>query len=766
MQMAKKPSRSRFAPILSQIDSRARVRKPEILPFGAMIFGALLPAMSPGLAGAQTPSSASSASSASSGSTGSSGPSSSAGRAGGAKDAPEVTLPAVEVKDAREQQSSGYQGGKTTIGKTSQLPKDIPQSVTLVTEQLMKDRAADTFREALRNVAGLTFNAGEGGRIGDNITLRGYSAVGDLYLDGLRDIAQYNRETFNLHQIDILRGSASMLFGRGSTGGVINQVSKTPFPGNRNDVALTLGSNHYKRAVADLNRAIGDNVSMRINLMKTDADSDRDGVEQSRWGVAPSLRFGAYTNDDVTLSYYYLKEHNIPDYGVPYFEGRPLNVPVNRFYGLANADYERNATGIATATHVHKWNEDTSLKTVLRQAGYARDLRATAPRLVGAPATITDGTLVNRQRQARGADENTWTLQSDFTTKAKTGRLEHELVAGFEYVHEKSHRWTNSSALVNPTTTVGNPNPNPLLPAGFDESFSRTADNHYKARTYGLYAQDVVAVAPAWKVALGARWDDFSADYDRPLADGGPLARRDRVWSTRGGVMFQPRDDVTYYVSYGTSFNPSAELYQLDARAVNTPPEKGRNVEAGIKWELFDGDLSLRTALFRSEKTNERNTDLSVSVERNLLSGKRHTDGIEVEATGQITPNWLVFGAVAAMNAKIDEATGQQLNTLGRVPVNTPKHTYALWTTYALGGGWKIGGGVDGAGLRYGQNANTTAAPPYARWDALIEYDAKLYTVKLNALNLFDRDYYEGVYAGHVIPGVKRSFQVTLSSRF
>jgi catecholate siderophore receptor len=181
---------------------------------------------------------------------------------------------------------------------------------------------------------------------------------------------------------------------------------------------------------------------------------------------------------------------------------------------------------------------------------------------------------------------------------------------------------------------------------------------------------------------------------------------------------------------------------------------------------VLEGNLSLRTALFRSEKTNERNTDLSVSVEQNLLSGKRHTDGIELEATGRLSDRWQVFGALALMRARIDAATGQQANTLGLIPLNTPKYTYSMWTTYGLGGGWKVGGGFDGAGLRYGQNADSTAAPAYTRWDALLEYEQKSYSVKLNVFNLFNRDYYESVYQGHVVPGVRRELQVTLVTKF
>ena len=488
-------------PIVARQPAPPVAHKSTLVPLGAMVLGF---ALAPSMAAAQTAPPKTESTTA------------------------ETTLPSVEVKDTSEREQKGYQGGTTNVGKLKQLPKDIPQSVTIISEQLMHDRNADTFREALRNVAGLTFNAGEGGRIGDNITLRGYSAVGDLYLDGLRDVAQYNRETFNMSQIDVLRGSASMLFGRGSTGGIINQVSKTPQLADRNEVSLTYGSYDYKRATADLNKKLGDGSALRINVMKTDTDSFRDEVHQERWGVAPSISFGEGTNDKFIFAYYYLKEDNIPDYGVPYFNGRPLDVPVHRFYGLANADYERNKTGIGTVTWQHKFGNDTELKTVVRKADYDRDLRATAPRLIGSPAVITDATGINRQRQARGAEENAVTVQSDLTTSLKTGRIGHQLLFGAEYVHEKSTRWTNSSALANPTTTVGDPNPIPPLPSGFDESFSRIAFNYYKAHTVGLYAQDIVELTDQWKLVLGARHDDFSADYDRP-EPAGALSRNDRV---------------------------------------------------------------------------------------------------------------------------------------------------------------------------------------------------------------------------------------------
>ena len=674
-----------------------------------------------------------------------------------------AALPAINVNTQREQ-NIGYQGIKTTVGKTPQLLRDVPQAVTVVTEQLIQDRGADTLKEALRNVAGLTFNAGEGGRIGDNITLRGYSLVGDLYLDGMRDIAQYNREIFNVEQVDVLRGSASMLFGRGSTGGVVNQVSKKPFLSNLNEAAVTVGSDSYKRATVDLNRVVGENAAVRLNVMKTDTDSFRDGVHSERWGVAPSFSWGIGTKDEFNLSYYKLKGDNTPDFGVPYFRGKPLDVPINTFYGLPGRDYQREDTDMATASWVHRFDNDTSLRTVVRKADYDRDLWAVAPRLGAGLTSINDSTALNRPAQRRGGIEHTLTSQTDFNTKLQLGGMQHEMLAGVELVREEANRWNYNTTPGNPSTTVGNPNPYPVLPAGYGD-MTRIAPVSYTANTVGVYAQDMVSLTKQWKVLLGARHDNFTADYDR-TAPAGPLSRTDKQWSYRTGLIYQPTDTASYYASYGTSFNPSGELYALDDRTTNTPPEKNRNIEIGAKWELLDGNVMFRTALFRSEKTNERNTDLAVSVEQNLLSGKRHTDGIEFELAGRITPKWEIFSGLALMKATIDAATGTQQNTLGKRPINTPNYTANIWTTYRLTERFKFGGGVEAVGKRYGNADNTNEAPSYVRMDAMAEYQLDKWALKLNIFNLLNRRYYEGVYAGHIVPGTDRVAQLTLSTKF
>ncbi|HEX7374779.1 MAG TPA: TonB-dependent siderophore receptor [Steroidobacteraceae bacterium] len=670
----------------------------------------------------------------------------------------------MQVEDDALDVGTGYQPTTTRIGRFEQALIDIPQSVTVLTAPLLEDRGVDSLEDALRNVASLTFNAGEGGRIGDNITLRGYSIVGDLFLDGMRDIAQYNREVFNLEQVEVLRGSASMLFGRGSTGGVVNQVSRQPERRDFANLGVTFGSFDYYRGTIDYNQALGDTAALRINAMGTDSDSFRSTVQQERWGVAPSLALGLGTNDTWTLSYYRLEDDNIPDYGVPYFEGRPLDVPNDRFYGLGNADYERNATGISTIVYQHRFDADTALRTVLRHGDYSRDLWATAPRLAAGTTAITDDTVINRQRQARGGEEQTWTSQTDFTTKFAALGMRHELLAGVELVREDAQRWNYATTVANPATTVGHPDPFPNLPPEYFADVTRVSPMSYSADTVGIYLQDVVALTAHWKVLAGARYDDFSADYERPLPQGN-LSRTDRVLSWRTGVMYQPTPAQSWYVSYGTSFNPSGELYALDDRSSNTPPEKSRNAEVGVKWDLVDGMLSVRTALARSEKTDERNTDLSMP-DVYLLSGRRHTDSFEVEVVGRPIGRLEVFGAASLMWANIDEASGQQAGSLDKVPVNTPDYTASLWATWRLGRHWTAGGGVDAVGSRYANAGNTIEVPGYTRFDAMVSYTADRLSVQLNALNLTDVTYYEGVYQGHVVPGTTRALRLRLGYAF
>lgn len=680
----------------------------------------------------------------------------------------DTVLAPVKVTGQRTD-NPDYGSSLTSVGKMPMAQRDIPQSTTVITRQLMDDQQDTTLREALRNVSGLTINAGEGGASGDSFTLRGYSVATDLFLDGVRDAGQYSRDTFNYERVDILRGATSMLYGRGSTGGIINQVSKSAHLGDRSDLELGIGTDDYYRATVDLNRQTGDDSAVRLNLMGQKSDSWRDGPEFNRFGVAPTFRWGIGTPTEVELSYFYLKENNVPDYGVPYnpVTGEPIDKP-GTFYGLPDYDYEDTTTQIATATVKHRFSPTASIKNTLRYGQYERDLMPSAPRL-NAAGVPTDNTPMKLEHKTRLGELDIWSNQTDFNFKLFTGPLTHNILTGAEIGRETSDvtSWRHKSGANLTGGTVGNPDHN-LRPA--DPTPVITGQTEFTVDTLAVYLQDMIEFTPEWKLLLGARWDRFDGDYTRMTVSGTTpvtehYTRKDSVLSYRIGPLWQPSESQSYYAAFGTSFNPSGEAYSLDPKGSNTPPEKNRNIEIGAKWDLLDGDLLLRTAVFRTEKTNERNTDTDASPDEYLLSGARRTDGVEFEIAGRLTANWQVFAGAAIMDPKITRAVGNDAFKVGQRPENAPKHTYNLWTTYRFAEGWKIGGGLNAVGRRWTQPTlnGANSLPGYLRWDGMIGYETRSWEAQLNVYNLTDTTWYEGLYRGHAVPGTARSARLTVN---
>ena len=414
--------------------------------------------------------------------------------------AEEQTLAPVTVKATAEQQD-GYRATKTRVGKVVQDPHDVPQAITTVTKALMEEQEANSLREALRNVSGLTFNAAEGGRSGDNMMLRGFYTFGDLYLDGIRDTAQYNREVFNLEQVDVLRGSAAMLFGRGQAGGVINQVSKTPMLYGINKAGVGIGTNGFQEVKADINQRIGESTAVRLNVMNRDEGSARSnpytGTEPEihRSGVAPSISFGLGPPHEATLSHLWVKTRDNADYGIPFVNRRPNEAmaKAGNYYGV-DAGFDNSDTNVTTASYLHTISPDTQWRTVLRKANYKRSYWA-----VAGQGTLTAAST-SGQAKTREFETDNYVLQSDFNTAFSLLGMRHEVVTGAEYLREESIRW----ALRNLGTTTS-----PMYVPG---SFTGTATT-YSGDTYSAYVQDTVEFIRNWKATMGVRRDEMRAKY-------------------------------------------------------------------------------------------------------------------------------------------------------------------------------------------------------------------------------------------------------------
>jgi len=706
-------------------------------------------------------------------------------------------LPVVKARaSAVRSGKDSVQAVTTSIGKGTQELRDIPQSVTVVTERLIDDRNLDTLKEALHSTAGISFLAAEGGE--EDIRLRGFSlqSTGDIFRDGLRDPAFYERDTFADDRLEVLRGSASMLFGRGSTGGAVNQVSKGPLLFGRSEVGLTVGSRGYLRGTADLNIRLGENSAARVNAMLTQADNGGDRIDKQ--GLAVAAGWGIGTRHEFQASLYHLDNNNGIHYGLPYLtpttgsaERRLLDVPAGNVYAAAS-DYNRGGADLATLTHIHRIGPGSELKTTLRSGRFDRDLRASAIRFAAANLqpdgkavtgdTISAATVLTRGNNVKIQNLETLTLQSDYSGKFNALGFKHSVQAGLDAARDQFENFSASAIAAKPRTTLGTPND-----GGSVDEASRvlTLNRTFDSKSLGLYAQDLVQLAPHWKVLLGLRWDKFSGDYNTPqIGTTAPThrARSDSLWSKRFGVLYQPSAFSSFHFSYGTSFNTSGDAYQYDALGTNTPPEGSVNYELGSKLDLADGNLSLRAALFHSIKTNERNRDSeTVNATNYVLSGERHAAGLEFDIAGRINKQWEVFLSYAWIpDAKVDKGADQingagivtcvncslQGEPVGVRPGLIPRHSGTVWTTYQLTPQWRIGGGLNARSKMAPYQVTSFETPGYVTADLMAEYTLRDMSFKLNISNLTDKLYADMLYRGHYIPGKPRTVQLTGTYKF
>lgn len=642
----------------------------------------------------------------------------------------------------------------STATRTDTDLRDVPQTVAVVNKAVMQSQGVSSLRDALRNVAGITFSAGEGGAIGDSINLRGFSARTDVFLDGFRDRSQTTRDTFFLESVEVLKGPSSMTFGRGTTGGVINQVSLKPELKAFTEVGVTVGTEELYRATLDINQPLSDTAAARVNVMGHRAESTRDITENQRWGVAPSLRFGIGQPVEVSLDLLHQEGNDIPDYGLPFYNGRPLNVDQDKFYGLAG-DWHDQTTDNATLRIKAKLSPTLTLRNSTQYGQSEVDAAPTVP-------ATTNGSTITRSRRDRELDDKTLYNQTELVTKFATGSVKHVLLTGLELGQEESDR-TNYTGQTIPATTASNPDP--YAPVG--GSRKRNGGTDADADSAAIYVQDQLALSAQWKLIAGLRQDRFAAEVKETAANGTVTRRKhtDNMRSERAGVIYQPSDTDSYYLSYGTSFNPSAESLTLSDRTKAVDPEENRSYEIGAKWLLLGGALGVNTAAFRIEKTNMR-IPSPFGGTSDVLDGEVRVDGAELELNGRLNEHWQLLASAVVMAPEIVKGSQNVSNVpvsiSGNDPLNAPHHAASLWSTYTLGA-WEFGAGANYVGSRFGNNLNTTKVDGDSRLDATVAYVQPTWELRLNGKNLSDADNFDQV-SGRAVPAAGRQWQ--LSGRY
>ena len=642
---------------------------------------------------------------------------------------------------------------------------DTPQTINVISKEVMEEQGATTLRDVLKNVPGLTITAGEGGNpAGDNLTLRGFSARNDIFIDGVRDLSPQSRDPFNLEQVEVVKGPGSAFTGRGSTGGSINLLSKTPGLRRSFGGTLDFGTDRTRRATADINIPMGDSLAFRLNLLGHHSGvAGRDVVKFERWGLAPSLTWGLGKPTRATISYYKLKQDNISDYGIPWvpvtnnalveFRDRPAPVPRDTFYGLRNRDFEKLNADLVTLRFEHDFNDGLSLRNQLRYSNSSRDSMATPPRFAN-----NNSTVINREMRSWQTDDKVWDNQTDFIARFSTGKVEHALVTGLNFSRENNVRRTRTAG--NMQTTLLNPNPDDVFTGPITIS---PIVGDVTANSQALYLFDTAKFGEKLELNGGLRWDRF--DADGITTTGVPVSRVDRMLSVRGGIVFKPLPQGAIYGSYGTSLNPSLEGLSYNTANTVIDPEKTYTVEAGSKWGFFSGRVLLSGAIFRVEKLNARTPGVLPGDPPQVLEGKQRVDGAELGLEGNITKAWQLLAGYTLLDTKtVDSNTRAEI---GKELVNTPRNSFNVWSTYSLRSGFHFGGGARFVDRRFGNTINTRFVDAYWTFDLMASYPISTRVdLKLNLYNLTDKFYFDRIGGGHIVPGPGRVAMLSTSFRF
>ncbi|HEY0706860.1 MAG TPA: TonB-dependent siderophore receptor, partial [Polyangia bacterium] len=692
----------------------------------------------------------------------------SAGSVGAAADP--LVMPTVKV----EGESGSYRRAETEIARVPTALINTPQTVAVVSKEVIQEQRVSTVREALRNVSGITMAAGEGGRQGDTFILRGFSAQNDVFRDGARDMGWFTRDTFNLEGVEVFFGPSSVVFGRGSTGGAVNLKTKAPQRGTFAEVALGVGTASHGRVEADANHRFDNGIGLRLSAMGQNAAiAGRDGVEQKRAGVAPSVRFALGEHTTLGLDYLYQRERSVPDYGLPYYNGRPVSegygVDRSTFYGVSGvngADTENVDAHIASARLAHDFSPSFRLSNIFRAGTVDRLARPTAPRNL-APAVAP--TSIGRQRFESDVNNANFLNQIDLRMEGATGFLGHIANLGVELSWERRKQTRHNlqlpgtGAAANIPADLRAPDPAPDL-SGVNrvyQSFQRGT-----MKTAAVYLSDQIKLLPALELLGSARLDTFDTQYRSIAADGKvtPLASDDVLLNWRGGVVVHPQDKTSLYAMVGSSSNPSAEAGTLSDGTVNLDPEKNLAYEIGAKADLLSERLSLGLSAFAIDKRNARVPGTDPQGPAQVLAGKQRVQGFNAGAAGTLTDAWKLIGSYTFLRSRIRAHSNPFL--VGQDLPGAPPHSLSLWTTYAVLSRLTVGGGA----VYQADTAvnNPTAAnlplnkvPSFWRFDAFASYELPTVALQLNVANLTDALYYDQHSGAQAVPAEGRVVLVT-----
>jgi catecholate siderophore receptor len=597
--------------------------------------------------------------------------------------------------------------------KTTSPLLDTPQTVTVISDQVLRRQNLLTLRDALATVPGITFGAGEGGGgYGDAINLRGYSASNDITQDGVRDSAQYSRtDPFNLQQIEVYNGANSVFNGSGSVGGTINLVSKVPQAEDLTILSFAGGTDDYVRATVDANQRVSDLISLRLNAMFHRNDvPGRDFEYYHRWGVAPAITFGIGSPTSLTIAFFHQRDDNIPIYGVPYFLNQLNDGPLpeandSDYFGYRNLDRQRTIVDRVTATFRHDFSDTISVRNLTRWQRIDAVTNLSAPQgtfcLTGTgrqpvsaaatgtiglacPAGLNPGFWLPSGPRGRVRDQENQLLynQTDLRVESgQVGSLHNILVVGASFTRE-DYRIETAELARNPNGSAFAPLPIQSIsnPSGIYTgpiNYTVTAESRGDSNNQAIYAFDTLEIGSHFEINGGVRLERAEGTFRNdplPFYPPGtvpltalqlqPQLSEETLFSYRIGAVYKPSRNTSFYVAFGNARTPTSATVRLGCGVTTAPgaadpcsaaPETARNYEVGAKADILNRRLQLTAALFRNERSNFRvpSNDPTQPAALQVVDGRSRVDGIAIGVSGYITPEWSIFANYTFLDGEV-----------------------------------------------------------------------------------------------------------------
>ncbi len=718
---------------------------------------------------------------------------------------PDVSMPELKVTGAAE---APYKADKVSSPKLTQPLLDTTQTITVIKKEVLQEQGAGSLMEALRNTPGITLQMGENGNTsaGDTFQMRGFSAQSSIFLDGIRDLGAVSRDVFNIEQIEISRGPAGADVGRGAASGYINLASKLPHQDSDISATASYDSGERARVTADLNQRIGETSAFRLNVMAQDGGQmGRKVIKRQTQGVAPSLAFGLGTPTRVFLYSQHTRQDGLPDGGIPAIgiEGyrQLVNTPLetapavdrNNFYG-SGSDFEKIDSDMVTVKIEHQLGAKSTLTNTSRYGKSRMDRILTGVNAIAIPvATPTDRDTwtVTRSRQSVLQENKILANSTNIVTEFDTGSLQHTLSTGLELLSEEQFTPTRINLGTVGTANLYNPNRNdavvayaPVRNGVFTKGSTTTA---------ALYAFDTLKLNEQWQINGGVRVEHYNTETaaaalstatSAPTLPVGTLQgsfveKSDNLFSWKAGALYKPTPDGSIYLAYATSQTPPGGAnFGLSATAgnLNAPsmdPQKTKNLELGVKWDLIQKQLAVTATLYRTENENEFPTQDPITLAWEQ-AGNRRVQGVELGVVGQITRNWSVLAGFATMDAELTETVGT--NLAGTATRWSPDRSANIWTTYKISDNLTVGGGARYMGEQrrviapgFPVSNGAQGIPSYVVADALVSYKVnKNVSLQLNVYNVADKFYISSLNNGgsRIGLGVERSAQLTANIGF